>query len=432
MDLRVSSSASLRGEVLVPANKSHSFRALLLAGLARGESTIHRPALSADWHRGVRALRLLGAQVEQADEHTWRVQGVAGQPRTPDDVIDCGNSGIIFRFFTAAAALAPGYTVLTGDESIRTIRPIAPLLEGLNQLGAYAVSTRGDNHAPVIVRGPVTGGAARIAGADSQFVSALLIAAAAAGVHATVDVIDAGEKPWVALTLDWLARLGVHVTHRDFEHYAIAAREASAAWAGFDYTVPADWSAALYPLVAALVTPGSEVTVAGVDVSDPQPDRLVLDVLRDMGGDIRVHGDRVTARSSTLAGRRIDCNDFIDQFMLLAVVGCLAQGETELVNAQIARHKECDRIAAMAAALTAMGANTVERPDGLLLRHATLRGADLDSHADHRMVMTLSVAALAADGDTTIRRAECVEKTFADFPAAMRSLGAAIDAIANA
>lgn len=425
MDLHVKPSRGLRGEIRVPTNKSHSFRALLLAGLADGESVIRNPALSGDWRRGVEALRMLGATVEQADEATWRVTGFGGRPATPPDVIDCGNSGILFRFMTAVAALGEGHAVLTGDESIRTIRPIGPLLDGLNQLGAWAISTKGDGHGPVVVRGPLTGGSATIDGADSQYVSALLIAASAAQAATHIDVTDAGEKPWVGLTLTWLSRLGVIVRQKDFEHYDVPA---GGGWRGFDVTIPADWSAAMYPLVAALVTPDSEVTVVGVDADDPQPDRLAIDALRKMGGDISVDGDRVTARSSRLTGTRIDCNDFIDQFMLLAVAGTLADGQTELVNAEIARHKECDRVSEMAAALGAMGADLDERPDGLVLRKSSLRGADLDSRADHRMVMTMATAALAADGETVIRRAECVEKTFADYPSAMATLGADVAA----
>ncbi|MDD4890834.1 MAG: 3-phosphoshikimate 1-carboxyvinyltransferase [Phycisphaerae bacterium] len=424
MDLIVSASSNLRGEIAPPGNKSHSFRALLLAGLADGVSTIRRPAVSGDWRRGVRALQLLGATVEQMGAEEWKITGVAGRPSTPTDAIDCGNSGLIFRFFTAASALSTrGPVVITGDESIQTIRPIGPLLDGLTQLGASAVSTKGDGHGPVEVRGPLRGGSATIDGPDSQYVSALLIAAAAAGVGVDLRVRNAGEKPWVGLTLHWLKRLGVCVEHENFEHYRLPRREGGC-WKGFDYTVPTDWSAAIYPIVAALLTPGSEVMVTGLDPEDPQPDRLVLDVLRAMGGDIRVERDRVIARSSQLVGRRIDCNDFIDQFMLLAVVGALAAGETELVNAEIARHKECDRISEMANALRAMGATVDERADGLRIGRSPLHGVDLDSRADHRMVMTLATAGLAASGETIIRRAECVEKTFADFPAAMGRLGA--------
>lgn len=425
MDLIVSQTRRLRGEVSVPPNKSHSFRALVAAGLADGVSAIRRPAVSNDWRRGVRALQMLGAKVEQDDGQSWRISGVAGRPKTPDDVIDCGNSGLILRFFAAAAGLCDGYTVLTGDESIRHIRPIGPLVDGLCQLGAFAVSTKDDGHAPVVVRGPLKGGLATIDGADSQHVSALLFAASAAGVDAEIRVNNPGERPWVGLTLHWLQRLGVGIECENFERYVVR-RRPSGCWPGFDFTVPADWSAAMYPLVAGLLAADGEVTVAGVDPADPQPDRLALDVFRDMGGQIEVNGDRVTARGSRLVGRRIDCNDFIDQFMLLAVVGCFAEGRTELVNAEIARHKECDRVAAMAAALRAMGADVEERPDGLLIRHSPLRGATLDSLADHRMVMTLAVAGLAAAGRTVIRRAECVEKTFAEFPAAIARLGGMI------
>ncbi|MCG3181295.1 MAG: 3-phosphoshikimate 1-carboxyvinyltransferase [Phycisphaerae bacterium] len=427
MNLTVHPSRGLSGRIAAPANKSHSFRALVLAGLARGQSTIRRPADSGDWRRGVRALRLMGADVEEGPGRAWRIVGLPGREQpiwSPADVIDCGNSGLILRFFTAAAALLPGYTVLTGDESIRTIRPIGPLLEGLNQLGAWAVSTKEDGHAPVIVRGPLRGGQAFIDGPDSQFVSALLIAAAASGHAAELHVTNAGEKPWVGLTLHWLANLGVAVEHENFERYRVPA---GSAWSGFDVTVPADWSAAMYPIVAALLTPDSEVTVTGIDPNDPQPDRLVLDVLRDMGGDIEIGPDYVTARTSRLAGRRIDCNDFIDQFMLLAVVGAAAEGTTELVNAEIARHKECDRVSEMARALAAMGAAVEERPDGLAVSRSPLRGAALDSRADHRMVMTLSVAGLIADGPSVIRDAQCVEKTFADYPRAMAGLGARFD-----
>ena len=131
----------------------------------------------------------------------------------------------------------------------------------------------------------------------------------------------------------------------------------------------------------------------------------------------------VVARSSRQTGREIDCNDFIDQFMLLAVVGALAEGETVLTNAEVCRHKECDRIAEMCKALTAMGADVEERPDGLVVRKSSLHGASIDSRHDHRMVMTLAVAGLAARGQSVVRGIECIKKTFGDFVAQMQGVG---------
>ena len=419
MDLFVQASRNLRGAVRVPPNKSHSFRALIMAALAEGESRIVAPAVSSDWLRGIEAMEMFGASIEPKGENAWRVIGTGGELRIPDDVINCGNSGIIYRFFTALAATVDGYTVLTGDESIRRIRPCQPLLDALNALGAWGVSTKGDGHAPVVVRGPLKGGRAEIDGADSQPVSALLIACCLAREPTELVVRNPGEKPWVGVTLHWLGRMGVKIENQNFQRYRIPSRQG---WSGFEVTIPGDWSAAMYPLVAGLICPGSEVTVTGVDPDDVQGDKMVVDVLREMGADIEVTDKGVVARSSRLQGREIDCNDFIDQFMLLAVVGACAEGETVLTNAEVCRHKECDRIREMYNALKAMGADVEERPDGLVVRHSRLHGARLDSRNDHRMVMTLSLAGMVASGQTIINNIECVQKTFPRFVESMAAI----------
>lgn len=420
MDLLVQPSRDLHGTVRVPPNKSHSFRALIMSALADGTSRITAPAVSADWMRGTEALEMFGAGIEPKAENAWQVVGTAGRLRTPDDVVNCGNSGIIFRFFTALAACCEGYTVLTGDDSIRHIRLCQPLIDALRSLGAWAVSTKGDGHAPVVVRGRLSGGTAQIDGADSQPVSALLIAGSLAEAPSELIVRNPGEKPWVGVTLHWLARCGVEVVNEDFQRYRLSGHSR---WGPLDVSIPGDWSAGMYPIVAGVLCPDSEVRVTGLDPADAQGDKAVLDVLREMGADVEVGDDGVVARSSALKGREIDCNNFIDQFMLLAVVGACAEGETLLTNAEVCRHKECDRIAEMHKALTAMGADVQERPDGLLVRQSRLHGAWLNSRRDHRMVMTLSVAGLLAGGATTITDVECVKKTFPRFVQQMSALG---------
>ncbi|MHC4562493.1 MAG: 3-phosphoshikimate 1-carboxyvinyltransferase [Planctomycetota bacterium] len=420
MDLSIGGSQRLRGDVTVPPNKSHSFRALIMAALAEGTSHISSPAVSNDWMRGVEALEMFGADIRPKAEDVWEVTGVAGELKTPDDIVDCGNSGIILRFFAALSACCEGYTVLSGDDSLRHIRLCQPLIDSIGQLGGWAVSTKGDGHAPVVVRGKLTGGHAEIDGQDSQPVSALLIAASLAAAPSEIIVHNPGEKPWVGMTLHWLQRCGVEFSNDSFRHYRVRGH---ARWPAFDVTVPLDWSAALYPIVAALITPNSEVRVPRLDYEDCQGDKQVVEVLRQMGADIEITDDGVIARHSTLTGTTIDCNDFIDQFMLLAVVGAYAEGETVLTNAEICRHKECDRITAMREALTAMGATVDERPDGLVIRKSALKGATVDSHNDHRMVMTMAVAALGAEGPTTIEGVECIKKTFPRFVEEMRHVG---------
>ncbi len=424
MDLVVSKSSGLKGSIRIPPNKSHSFRALIMAGLAEGNSRIIAPAVSADWMRGAEALEMFGASIEPKAENIWEIRGTGGKLTTPDDVVDCGNSGLILRFFMALAACCEGYTVLSGDHSIRHLRLCQPLISALNSLGAWAVSTKGDGHAPIVVRGKIKGGQTEIDGIDSQPISALLMAAALADAPTDMIVNRAGEKPWVGVTLDWLRRCGVEFSNDNYDRYRIRGRNR---WKGFEAHIPLDWSAALYPIVAAVITPGSEVRLPGMDFNDCQGDKEVINILRRMGADIEVTNQAVVARSSSLTGCEIDCNDFIDQFMLLAVVGACASGQTVLTNAEVCRYKECDRITEMHAALAAMGANVEERPDGLVIRRSRLRGSVLDSKADHRMVMTLATAGLVADGQTVIRNSECVKKTFADFVPQMQGLGADIE-----
>jgi 3-phosphoshikimate 1-carboxyvinyltransferase len=420
MNLLIGPSPNLRGAVKVPPNKSHSFRALIMAALAEGTSKITAPMVSNDWMRGVEALEMFGAGIDPKSGNIWHVTGTAGCLAVPDEVMDCGNSGIILRFFMALAACCEGYTVLTGDESLRHIRLCQPLIDALNALGAWAVSTKGDGHAPVVVRGKLRGGRAEIDGLDSQPVSALLIASALAEAPTELAVRRPGEKPWVALTMDWLRRCGVEFSNQNYELYRV---RGNSRWKAFDCRIPLDWSAALYPLAAALITPDSEIQLPGMDFDDVQGDKEVVNVLKSMGADIEVRGDAVVARSSRLVGREIDCNDFIDQFLLLAVLGAYAEGETLLTNAEVCRHKECDRIAEICRSLKAMGADVQERPDGLLVRRSRLHGAKLDSRSDHRLVMALSVAALGVSGSSLVSDIECIKKTFPNFVEQMQAVG---------
>ena len=413
MDLIAGNSPNLHGSVRIPPNKSHSFRALIMAALAEGRSRIVAPAVSNDWMLGTEALEMFGATIDPKAGDVWEVTGTGGNLQVPDDVVDCGNSGIILRFFMALAACCDGYTVLSGDHSIRHIRLCQPRVDALNDLGAW------DGHAPVVVRGPLKGGHTEIDGMDSQPVSALLIAGSMAAAPIELTVKRPGERPWVAVTMDWLDRCGVKYINDNFEHYRV---EGQSHWPALEVTTPLDWSAALYPIVAGLIVPDSEVHIPGMDINDSQGDKAVVEVLRSMGGDIEIADSEVIARSSKLVGQVIDCNNFIDQFMLLAVVGALAEGQTVLTNAESCRHKECDRISEMCQALKAMGADVEEQPDGLVVRKSQLRGAGIDSKNDHRMVMTLAVAGLAARGQTLISDVECVKKTVPGFVGQMQSI----------
>lgn len=412
--------SSLAGSVCLPPSKSHTIRAILLAAFTQGTSHLHHLLDSPDAVCAVRTACQFGAKVESTPTGL-KIEGVAGQPHPSNDVIDSGNSGQVLRFASALAALGNSYTVFTGDESIRSNRPIQPLLDGLRGLQAWAVSTRENGYAPFIVKGPLKSGVTYLDGADSQPVSGLLMAAAFIEGETQIHVVNPGEKPWLALTLSWLERLGVKYSHQNFEHFIVQGKKHRPA---FEVTIPGDLSSLAFPLAAALITK-SEILIDHVDLKDVQGDKALVFVLQSMGAHLEIDVEwcrlKVLANSE-LQGQIIDVNDFIDAVPILAVLGCYAKGETHLINASIARKKESNRLACITAELRKMGALIEETEDGLRVKQSQLKGACVNSHGDHRLAMSLIVAGLGAQGETEIQDIECINKSYPTFLEDIRRL----------
>jgi 3-phosphoshikimate 1-carboxyvinyltransferase len=386
--------------------------------MATGKSHIFNPLFSPDTLAMIDAIRQFGAKVE-IEGKSLLIEGVAGKLRAAEDVIQCGNSGQVLRFIGAMAALSESYTILTGDPSIRHNRPISPLLDGLSQLGAFAASSRQDGYAPIIIKGPLKNGAACIEGEDSQPVSALLMLGAFHGID--LHVKNVGEKPWIALTLSWLDRFNIDYENRNFEHFKI---QGGAQIQGFEYCVPADFSSAAFPLVAAAIT-GSELTIENLDFQDVQGDKAIFQALIAMGANIETHESTITVKKSRgLKGANLNVNDFVDALPILAVASCFANSETKITGAAIARKKESDRIHCIAKELKKMGANIEELEDGLIVHPSVLRGCEtLESHFDHRIAMALCIAAMGADGKSMIHHVECVAKSYPTFFEDFKKLG---------
>ncbi|MBI3900830.1 MAG: 3-phosphoshikimate 1-carboxyvinyltransferase, partial [Chlamydiia bacterium] len=309
--------SSLRGELIVPSSKSHTLRAILFASLAKGRSEIREILPSPDTKAMIASMQLLGVNIE-GDERFLRIEGIGGIPKVAEDVIQCGNSGQVFRFVGALAGLIPQYTVLTGDLSIRHNRPVLPLLDGLQQLGAFAVSCKGNGHAPIAVRGPFLTDRAVICGKDSQPVSGLLIASALAPHPIELEVKHPGEKPWIDLTLSWFQRLGIPYVNQNYCKYQM---RGGAQIAGFSYTVPGDFSTAAFLIAAALIT-GSELTLHNLDMNDVQGDKKILFILQEMGAFFQIdfcEKSVTVLKGGQLQGIRIDVNDCIDALPILAV-----------------------------------------------------------------------------------------------------------------
>jgi len=408
----------LSGEVYAPPSKSYTHRAILITALGPG-GTVLRPLISADTRATVSASEAFGAKITVGDE--VKIQGVSDQPRTPEDVINVLNSGTTMRFCAAVAALTDG-AVLTGDASIRT-RPNGPLLGALNDLGAVAFSIRNNGKAPLVVRGKMRGGTARLNGSvSSQFLSALLIAAPLAkGDTKIVIEGDLKSRPYAEITLDMLAYAGVRVEAERQEFFVPGGQS----FGLNSYTIPGDFSSASYPLAAAAVT-GSEVTVKGI-LPSRQGDSAIIDILGRMGtkvswdkekGDLKIKGGE-------LEGIEVDASLTPDLVPTIAVLGAVARGKTTVVNAEHVRHKETDRLHAMAVELARMGADIRERPDGLEIVGGKLHGASVHGYHDHRIVMALTVAGFVAGG-TRIDAAESVDVSYPGFFEQMAGIGARV------
>ncbi len=414
--------SALRGEVKIPGSKSHTIRAVAIAGLAAGQSEIRGPLISNDTLAAVDAYRALGAQIDISADR-WTVRGVGGEVHVPDDVIDVRNSGVTLRTALGACALLrEGAAVLTGDEQIRR-RPAGPLVQSLNDLGANVRSTRGSGSAPFVVEGRLRGGETSIEGTTSQYVTGLLISAPLADGESRIRVTNLNEAPYVEMTLEWLQRQGIAFEQNGLTDFRVPGGQQ---YQPVDRAIPADWSSATFFLGAGALD-GNDVALLGLDMTDTQGDKAVVDYVAQMGAQVHSRGNWVAVSFRQLTGCDLDLNATPDALPMMAVLGCFARGTTRLVNVPQARIKESDRITIMAQELGKLGARTKELEDGLIIYESGLRGAEVDGHGDHRVVMALAVAGCAIPGTTVIRGAEAAAVTFPEFADCMRAVGAKLE-----
>ena len=417
----------VEGRAHAPPSKSYTHRAILAAGYADG-AVVRRPLVSADTKATMGAVVAYGGDVVRVQD-ALEVEGFDGTPGIPEDVIDCENSGTTMRLVTGTAALVDGMTVLTGDASLRS-RPQGPLLDAIDELGGSARSTRDNGQAPLVVEGPISGDSVSVPGdVSSQFITSLLMAGAVTETGVDVELTtELKSAPYVDITLEVLDDFGVDA-HRTDDGYAVPGGQSYRPEGG-DYDVPGDFSSASYLLAAGAIAADDSVFVESAYPS-AQGDTAIVDVLDRMGADIHWNQEEgvVEVAESGLSGVEVDVGDTPDLLPTIAVLGAVADGTTSIVNAEHVRYKETDRVSAMAEELETMGASVEEEPDALHVHggDTTLRGATVDGRGDHRIVMSLAVAGLVADGETTIQGAEHVSVSFPDFFDVLYDLGATVD-----
>lgn len=420
MELKVTKSR-LAGNVLIPASKSHTIRAVAIASLAQGNSCIINPLISNDTLSAVECYKKLGANIDTSSNEQWLVEGNAGNITAPKDIIDVGNSGTTLRIAAGSASLCKSSEKITftGDEQIQT-RPIAPLLASLNELGANAVSVKNNGKAPIEITGTIKGGKTTIECFTSQYLSSLLLAAPLAEQDTEINVTMLNEPDYVKMTLNWLDEQNIKYENDNLKRILI---KGSQKYTAFKRMVPADFSSATFFICGAALLHG-DVTLEGLDFSDSQPDKAVAKFIERMGVKVIIDGSNTRVIADQLNGIDIDMNATPDALPAMAVIGAFAKGTTRLLNVPQARCKETDRIHCMAIELAKMGADIQELPDGMIIKGSDkLTAASVCGHGDHRIVMAMSLAGMACEGHTCISTAQAMNVTFPNYVELMNSIG---------
>jgi 3-phosphoshikimate 1-carboxyvinyltransferase len=440
--LRARKTGPLRGVARAPGDKSVSHRALILGALSVGETEITGLLEAEDVLATASAMRKLGADVARVGEGRWRVHGVGvGGWSEPSDVLDFGNAGTGVRLTMGAVATSPIMAVFTGDASLRR-RPMRRVLDPLALFGMEWEGREG-GLLPITLKGarepvPVTH---RLQVASAQVKSALLLAALNVPGRSTIieraATRDHTERMFkafgAAIAIEPLADGASAITITGETELVPA-----------PIAVPCDPSSAAFPLVAALIVPGSEILIAGVMLN---PRRIgLIETLREMGASIEIRDARETGgdsvgdlfvRHSALRGVDVPperAPSMIDEYPVLAVAAAFAEGTTRMRGLDELRVKESDRLAAVAAGLAANGVRFEETPDGLAVEGAGAEGVAgggmVSTEMDHRIAMSFLVMGLAARAPVTVDDGAMIQTSFPNFEALMRGLGADIAPVA--
>jgi len=424
----------LKGRVRAPGDKSISHRALILGALAEGTTTIEGLLEGEDVHRSAEAMRAFGAVVARLGEGRWRVDGAAGFLE-PADVIDCGNAGTAVRLIMGAAAGFDLTATFTGDASLRR-RPMGRVLKPLGLMGAAWTSREGPRLPLSLKGGELHAISYAPPEPSAQVKSAVLLA----GLRARGETRLIEATPTRDHTERMLRGFGARVDVVEALEGRTVRLQGGQTLQGQAVIVPGDPSSAAFPLVGALITPNSEVTVEGV-LLNPLRNGLLTSLI-EMGADLQITNQRdeggervgdVTARSSLLTGIAVPPDraaSMIDEYPILAVAAAFARGPTILRGIGEMRVKESDRIALVAAGLAACGVSVEEEPEGLIIsgthgaNHAVAGGARVATLGDHRIAMSFLVMGLAAERGVSVDEARMIATSFPGFGALMSGLGA--------
>jgi len=419
MNCRVEKS-EISGNIVCPSNKSYTHRAIFLASLADGKSIIKNILRSGDTNATINACKNFGVEIKDVGNDI--TVSSTGELKIHSNTIDAANSGTTIRIATAISALSNDKIVLTGDSSLKK-RPMQPLLDALESLGAKCSSSNGNP--PISVSGRISGGEVKIPGnISSQFISALMITAPKLENGLILNIQGKlVSKPYIDATITVMKKFGVNVeTKTPYKKYIIPKQN----YKSTTFVIPSDFSS-LALLLSAAVLLGENLTIQISTGSMPQADEAIIDILEIMGVVITLDKNVIKIKSpEKLDGGKFDLSNSPDLIPAIAILALKTSKPIEIFNVEHARYKETDRIAVIARELAKLGIKVKEKKDGLVLNNSdNLTGADLNSENDHRLFMAFCIAGMYV-GNCTISHPESVEISYPNFISEMKRIGCKI------
>ena len=404
-------SVKLSGKIIIPSSKSQTIRALLISVFSRGVSYIKHPLISDDTESCINAVKAMGADVSILENGDITVDATYAFSDMDELSIDAGNSGTT-EYLSLPMLSSLGIQVnIDGDEMLRK-RPLKPLLDALESLGAETESTEG--FPPASIRGPLDGGECTIECKTSQYLSGLLLGAPLAIGDSHIKCSVLFEKPYVKMTLKWLDDQGIkYRISDDLEEVWVKGGQS---YKPLDTYIEGDFSSASFFFVAAAIH-GTEVTVEGLDKNSTQGDKEILNILEKMGCSIKWNGMAVTVKGpEKLKGGVFDLNAIPDTLPALSVAAAFAEGDTILGNVEQARIKETDRIKVMRENLNELGVEAEERRDALIIHgNGSVKGGKAKGYGDHRVIMALALLGTKTEEKTEIDDVSAASVTFPTF-----------------
>lgn len=411
--------ANLNGRIWIPASKSLCHRAIIAAGLAKGESNIDNVTSSDDINATCAGMTDMGVNMQRKDNGLTingdeLLNGIKGE-------IDCIESGSTLRFLIPLVLTTGEKVTFKGRGNLKS-RPLTPYYKIFEEQN---IKYDNSNGLPLTVEGMLNPGEYEVPGnISSQFITGLLFALPLLKGDSKIIITNELEsKSYVDLTIDILKKFSVMVKNNKYKEFIIKGNQK---YVPVNYKVEGDFSQAAFWLVAGIL--GGEVECVGVDTASLQGDKVIVDFIKEMGGIIIDRKDSLLAKISKTKGITIDAHDCPDLVPVLAVLGALSEGTTNIVNAGRLRIKESDRLKAIATELTKLGADIKETENGLTINgKEMLKGGEVDSWNDHRIAMALSIASIRCENPVIINNSSAVKKSYPEFYKHFSLLGGMLD-----